>query len=117
MRVIVLQHLLLDFFSDLIFFPLWWYSEGAKNAFFFLVELFEAANGRLAPGLWLRYITVPMFGQYDWQGRMVSFFVRSANVIIRGALLLLFAFALSCLFLLWLIAPIAVMYLFFISWK
>jgi hypothetical protein len=40
----------------------------------FLHASFCLGNAQFAPGLWFLNIFVPMFGQYDWQGRSGEFF-------------------------------------------
>jgi hypothetical protein len=75
----------------------------------------EDANRIMAPGLWLRNIFVPMFGQHDLQGRFTSFLVRLFNVIIRGIGLVFAAFALLFLFFFWMVLPLIVMYFLLLS--
>jgi hypothetical protein len=40
----------------------------------------------LSPLVWWKYLLVPMYGEYSWQGRIISFFVRLLQGIIRGVL-------------------------------
>jgi len=110
MFALILPRLLLDATLDLIYFPLWWYSRGAGHAASYCFGLLKSANAVLAPGLWLKNIFVPMFGQYDWQGRIISFFMRLAQII--GRAIALFVATIFCvlLFLLWPIAPVVVVY-------
>lgn len=83
MQTKVLQRIFLEFFFDMVSYPIWWYTAGAKQTMQSLVAMVSSANDRLAPMLWLKNIFVPMFGQYDWQGRLISFFMRLVNVIGR----------------------------------
>lgn len=106
MMIIILQHLFLEAILDLLYFPLWWYSAGIKHAGRRCWHLFKNGNDNLAPGLWLRNIFVPMFGQYDFQGRLVSIFMRLANVIGRGIALFFWLIVCVGLFLFWLAFPI-----------
>lgn len=101
----IFTKLFTQFFIDLFYFPVWWYGEGTKRAFLACVGLIGEANGNLAPGLWLKNIFVPMFGQTDWQGRITSFFMRLVNVIGRGFGLLIWTTVVWILFLLWLVIP------------
>lgn len=111
MWLVVVERMVILLFLDVLYFPLWWYSGGVVWAFSACVGLVKTGNRNLAPFLWLRYIFVPMYGQYDWQGRLVSFFVRLFNVIGRGIALLAWAFCVGCLFLLWLVFPVAAAWL------
>ncbi|MDD4477147.1 MAG: hypothetical protein PHY40_03245 [Patescibacteria group bacterium] len=110
MFVLVLQQLFAEAFLDFIYFPFWWYTKGAKRAAILCLNLLNYGNLKLAPGLWLRNIFVPMYGQYDWQGRIVSFFIRLVQVIIRAAALVFWASVCFALFLVWVSIPAAVIY-------
>ncbi|MBI5221917.1 MAG: hypothetical protein HY980_00235 [Candidatus Magasanikbacteria bacterium] len=111
MWVLVFQRMLLEFFLDLIYFPLWWYTGGAKKALIFCYHLIQDANQTLAPGLWLRNIFVPMFGQTDWQGRLLSVFMRIMNVIVRAIAMGVWLAVVAVIFSLWLAFPIFVVYM------
>ncbi|MBP9732467.1 MAG: hypothetical protein KBD29_03355 [Candidatus Magasanikbacteria bacterium] len=110
MWLLVLQRLTLEFFIDFLYAPLWWYTKGLKRAAQFSARLVAAGNAQFAPGIWLLNIFVPMFGQYDWQGRLVSFFVRLVNVIIRSILLIMWVLFSLIVLLLWIFIPIFVVY-------
>lgn len=84
MYILILQRLFLEALFDVVYFPVWWYTGGVKHAGLRCLELCKQGNRALAPGLWLVNIFVPMYGQYDWQGRLISFFIRSANVFGRA---------------------------------
>ena len=111
MWLLILQRLTLEFFIDLLYAPLWWYTGGLKRAAQFSARLVAAGNVQFAPGIWLLNIFVPMFGQYDWQGRLVSFFVRLANVIIRFTLLIIWVLFSLIVFSLWIVLPIAILFM------
>lgn len=101
----IFPKLVVQFFIDIFYFPVWWYSLGTKHAFLTCTSLIAEANSNLAPGLWLKNIFVPMFGQTDWQGRITSFFMRLANVIGRSIGLLIWSIVVWILFLAWLVLP------------
>ncbi len=101
----IFTKLIAQFFVDLVYFPVWWYSLGTKRAFLACTGLIGDANGNLAPGLWLKNIFVPMFGQTDWQGRITSFFMRLVNVIGRGFGLLIWTTVVWILFVVWITLP------------
>jgi len=112
MWVLVGQRILFDLLFDFVYFPLWWYTAGAKHAFLFSLQLLKNGNLYLAPGLWLRNIFVPMFGQHDLQGRLVSFFMRLVNVFGRSIALLVWLVFCILVFCFWLELPVAVVYMF-----
>jgi hypothetical protein len=102
--------LFIQFFLDIFYFPVWWYSTGAKQAFLGCMSFIGEANANLAPGLWLKNIFVPMFGQTDLQGRLTSFFMRLINVIGRGIGLIIWIFVVWILFLFWLAFPAIILF-------
>ena len=115
MWIVIVQQIALDFLLHMVYFPVWWYTDGLKRAGIYCINLLQSGNEILAPGLWLQNLFVPMFGQNDWQGRIVSVVMRFINVIARGAALLMYAAAVSVIFVLWLLWPPFVLYMLFAS--
>lgn len=109
MGIIVLQRLLLDALLDLVYFPVWWFTAGAKHVLLWCIQLVVKGNRTLAPGLWLINIFVPMYGQYDWQGRIVSFFMRLIQVVFRSLALVFWILFCLSLFFGWLSLPILIL--------
>ncbi len=110
MFILVLPRLLAETFLDFLYFPFWWYTVGTYRAWLWCFEKMSAGNDYLAPGLWLRNIFVPMYGQYDWEGRIISFFMRLFQVITRSLVLFVWVILCFCLFLFWLALPILAAY-------
>jgi len=115
MYILVLQRLLVEALWDIGYFPLWWYTLGAKRALLWCWDFLKLGNRNLAPGLWLRNIFVPMYGQYDWQGRIISFFMRSVQILARMFALLMWLILSLFLWIIWLALPIIVVSGFFVS--
>ncbi len=115
MWALVIQRIFFDFLIDFVYFPLWWYTAGMKRALIFAIQLFRDGNLYLAPGLWLKNIFVPMFGQHDLQGRLVSFFMRFINVIGRTIALLFWLIICIFIFCIWPLLPVVVIHMFFQS--
>ena len=95
---------------DLFYFPVWWYTVGTKHAIVWCAQLFMTGNTTLAPGLWFKNIFVPMFGQYDIQGRIISFLMRLIQVIARTIALIGWMIICLVLFIAWLALPVAIVY-------
>lgn len=117
MSLLILQRLLVEALSDLFYFPVWWYTGGVKYALGNFWNLLKLGNNFLAPGLWFKNLFVPMFGQYDWQGRIVSFFMRLVQVLFRSFALFLWLIFSWLLFLCWFIVPVIIFYGIFTSFK
>ncbi|MFH0856875.1 MAG: hypothetical protein V1860_03190 [bacterium] len=100
------KYIFLDIIGDIFYFPLWWYTRGAKKAFIFCANGIKDVEKYLALSVWMKNIFTPMFGQYDWQGRIISFFMRLFQIIFRSLFLLIWAILYTILFLMWLALPI-----------
>lgn len=110
MPVLILQRLFGEALFDLVYFPVWWYSGGLVYASGRCLAWLKFGNSTLAPGLWLKNLFVPMFGQTDWQGKIISFFMRGVQIIARTVVLILWALACVLLWLLWLLLPAIAVY-------
>jgi len=106
--ILIFQRLLLEVIADILYFPIWWYTKGLAHAGSYCLQLFKDGNSRLAPVLWLENLLVPMYGQYDIQGRIVSFFMRLVQVFIRSIGLLAWFIICVWLFIVWLAVPVVV---------
>lgn len=115
MWLLVLQRISYDFLLHILYFPVWWYTLGLKRAFLFAWGFFKQGNTTLAPGLWLKNMFVPMYGQRDFQGRVASIFIRLANAIFRGAALLFWLVVCVGMFAVWVGLPLFVAYMFVTS--
>ncbi|HOX60378.1 MAG TPA: hypothetical protein PLV72_00025 [Candidatus Magasanikbacteria bacterium] len=113
MWVILLEKFALQFVLDILYYPLWWYTGGAQRMILFCWRQIKEGNLNFSPGLWLANIFVPMFGQYDWQGRIVSFFMRLVNVIFRFFALLIWVIIVVGIFFVYLLLPVFIAYLIF----
>lgn len=101
--------------KDIIYAPLWWYSGGIAFLYSWIIRANIATWKMLGIDVWVKNIFTPMFQQYDWQGRIISFFMRLAQILARIVCFLIIFFVLAFLFVVWLIAPLLAFYLFYIS--
>lgn len=106
MWVLIIQRLAIEAILDIIYFPIWWYTGGVWRALLFCFNMLKEGNSHFAPGLWLRNLFVPMYGQFDWQGRIISFFMRSAQIFARLIALLIWFVFCVIIFLFWLALPL-----------
>lgn len=109
------QRIFLDVFLHIIYFPVWWYSHGSKKVLLACIASVSNVNRQFAPGLWAKNLFVPMFGQSDWQGRIMSVFMRFFNIIFRSIALFIWIFLVFLAFLLWIFFPLFVTYMFVLS--
>lgn len=70
--------------KDIVLFPVWWYTKGVVHMFEQLLRSARRQAAFFAVSVWVRNLFVPMYGQYDWQGRIISFFIRLIQIIFRS---------------------------------
>lgn len=95
---------------DILYFPLWWYSRGFLNLLLSLYNFLTDKQKSLALLVWLKNIFRPMYGQYDWQGMLISFFIRLVQIIFRSLILLFWLIVVVAVALAWLVLPLFVVY-------
>lgn len=110
MYLIILQRLFSEALVDLVYFPIWWYTGGWRYAGGHYFVWLKVGNRTLAPGLWLQNLFVPMFGQTDWQGKIISFFMRLVQILARSLALFLWVLVCALLWLLWILLPVIAFY-------
>jgi hypothetical protein len=100
----------IEIIMDIMYFPVWWYTRGA---FLFTKKILNFLGNKqksLALLVWIKNLHKPMYGQYDWQGMLISFFMRLVQIIFRSFVMifwLIIAFGFFCA---WLILPLFVLY-------
>ncbi len=97
-------------FWEIIYFPAWWYTAGLLRLLSTLREFLANRQKELAFLVWVKNIFVPMYGEYDWEGRLISFVVRLVQIIARGAVLLIWLLIALAVLLSWLFLPPAVLW-------
>ncbi len=86
-------------------FPLWWYTDGLAKLGAWIVRELKYRWKAYAFAIWIQNMFVPMYGQYDWSGRLVSFIMRIVVLIGRGIALTFEACAYVALMIAYLLAP------------
>lgn len=105
-----IKYIFLDLIGNILYFPIWWYTKGAKNVLIFCFNQIKEVEEYLALFVWIRNIFTPMYAQYDWQGRIISFFIRVFQIFFRSIFLLTWSVLCLILFLIWLVIPLFVGY-------
>lgn len=106
---LVLKLIFVDIIGDAVYFPLWWYSRGLVRVFKRMLERIGGHEASLGVSLWVRSLFIPMFGQYDATGRIISFIMRFIQIIARSAILIVFTAAEIVFLLVWIVLPIFVL--------
>ena len=108
--------LLEEVVGELLYAPVWWYTRGAWQALQRLGERIHTANDYLGLSVWVRNIFVPMYGQYDLAGRLISFGIRVAQILARGVVFAIWISLLALIFLAYLALPLVVLAHLFLVW-
>ena len=104
-----IKFIITDPILEILYFPFWWYTKGLKNAAFSLRDNVYKLARSLALRLLLANMFKPMFGQYSFCGRIISFFMRVLQLVVYLILFIIGAAILLVLFFAWLaILPYAV---------
>jgi len=99
-----------DLVFDVLYWPIWWYTGGVKKAFNGFLNTLGQANRELSLTVWMKNIFVPMFGDFSWQGRLISFFMRIVQVIGRVIVFCVWLLFGALVFLFWAVLPIFIVY-------
>jgi hypothetical protein len=98
--------IIISLILEIVYFPIWWYSVGFFRTVKNIWRFFRGREQSLGFSVWLKNIFVPMYGQYDWAGRMISFFIRLIQIIFRGGILAFWGLICLGLLVAWLILPV-----------
>ena len=104
-----LRFIVVDIAGDFLYFPLWWYTAGWKKSVVFTVEKIRDLENALAIKIWAKNLFRPMYAQYDLQGRIISFFMRLFQLIIRSIFFFIFFVFLLFVPVIWFFLPLFVL--------
>ncbi len=99
-----------ELISDVFMFPIWWYSRGFIQWSGVLLNFLREQQKSLGLMVWITNIHRPMYGQTDWQGIMISLFMRIFQIICRGFIMVFWLLAVLLLLIAWLAIPILIAY-------
>jgi len=102
--------ILVQFIWDLLYFPFWWYARGFLGILKWALRFLNYQLSSTGLLVWVMNLFTPMFGQRDWAGIMISFFMRCIQIIARGALMIFWLVYVLAIISLWLIAPVYILY-------
>jgi hypothetical protein len=105
--------IIISLFLEIVYFPIWWYSVGFFRFLKKVWNFLKDQENSLGFSVWAKNIFVPMYGQSDWAGRLISFFVRLVQVIFRGLVLLIGIIICLCLLIFWLLLPLLLLFALF----
>lgn len=101
-----IKTIIIDLVGEILYFPIWWYTQGLKRMILYVINSIRNTNRDLALTLMLKSMFKPMFGQYDKEGRIISFFMRLVLIIARLVLFILLSLAYLVIIIFWIFLPV-----------
>jgi len=95
-----------ELLGSVVRFPVWWYGSGLLGMIDWAWQGLVFRWRSYAIALWFRNLFVPMYGQYDLTGRLVSVFMRLIMIIGRCFAVVIEALIYVLVLCFWLVAPI-----------
>ncbi len=105
-----IKYIIVDLIGDILYWPIWWFTKGLVKTARLALGSVTSQEKQLGLTIWVKNIFTPMFGQYDIEGRIISFFARLIQIIVRSIILFIWTIIVVLLFILWLILPVIVAY-------
>ena len=80
----MMRLVLTELIGGFLALPMWWYTRGLSVMSEWLRRTVRDASQMLALGVWVQNLFVPMYGETEWSGRLISFGVRLVMIFVRG---------------------------------
>lgn len=103
-----LKYVAKDLVGDFLYWPVWWYSKGLLNTVLFSYRSIRSQQEALGVSIWIKNLLTPMYGQTDWEGRLISFFIRLVQIIVRGILLIVWSVLAVIPIVIWVLLPLLI---------
>lgn len=104
----LLKLLFLDIIWDIVYFPIWWYSRGLFETLKWTGIKIVNLERTLGVDVWIINLFRPMYGQRDFAGKLISFFMRIVQIVFRGIILVMGSMYFLLLVGMWFAAPIVI---------
>lgn len=101
--VIGMKYFFIDLFGGVVGFPIWWYTRGLANTARFCFGSIGRQWQNLGLGVWLKNLFVPMYGETELSGRLISIFMRFVVLIGKGIAFIVWSIILVTLFVIYLL--------------
>jgi hypothetical protein len=80
---LTLKYVFVDLIGGVIRAPVWWYTSVLKMMAAWMIASVQNYARSISLSVWIKNLFVPMYGQYDWQSRLISFIMRVFMIIGR----------------------------------
>jgi hypothetical protein len=105
---LVVKYAAVDVVGSFLYFPVWWYTAGVVKTAVGCAGTVRGYARQFGVGVWLKNLFVPMFGQHDLAGRVISFFIRLGVVIYYSLVLLALSVIMTAWLAAWLALPVVI---------
>lgn len=105
-----LRFVIVDIIIQILYFPVWWYTEGTLKIVRSIVAQVKALGRSLGLKILFKFLLKPMYGQADIAGRIISFFVRNVHFIVLLTWATVYTAVLITLLFVWLLFPVLIVY-------
>ncbi|MDO8261353.1 MAG: hypothetical protein Q7T50_07755 [Candidatus Magasanikbacteria bacterium] len=102
--------ILSEILLNIVMFPVWWFTRGLFLIMDKEIGFLSYQQQSLGLVIWVKNIFKPMYGQSDWQGRFISFFMRLFQIIVRSIVMVFWIFFTFTQIAVWLVLPFFVIY-------
>ena len=97
--------ILIEIIGDILYFPIWWYTRGLTDAILGLAHFLDNKQKTWALFVWIKNIFRPMYAQRDWQGVLISIFMRIVQIIFRSLIMLFWTIFVVGAMMIWIALP------------
>ena len=105
-----LKYVFIELIGKMLYFPVWWYSDGTKKVLLFVGREITGVANALGIVILFKNLLKPMYGDYSKSGRIISFFVRIVQYIFLMIAIIIWSLLLSLLFVGWILLPVIIIY-------
>ncbi len=102
------RYFFVDLLGGIVFFPVWWYTLGLARVGRMALRALDEERRSLAIGVWIKNLFVPMYNANDIAGRLISFFMRTVQIIGRTIVFAVYFILVAALFTAYLLLPVFV---------
>jgi hypothetical protein len=99
-----------DVGGGLVIAPVFWYTRGLVDAAKWCRNFWFDGWNRFGLGVWAKNLFVPMYGQSDITGRLISIFMRLVEIIARFVVMIFWTIFALALFVLYVAGPLFALY-------
>ncbi len=101
-----------NLFGSVFWFPFWWYTTGLERLTARLMHGLRFRMLEYGFAVWIQNFFVPMYGQYDLTGHLISVLIRFVVLIGRAVAFLVEAILSLVVLCVWILAPVVFALLF-----